>query len=64
MGKIIKTLGIIIVLALTSCSTNYRVISKTECKCPHKYSYEISHNQDTIVMETNHLYELGDKHKK
>lgn len=54
---------LISLLILTSCSTKYKVISKEECRCILKYNYEIINKQDTIIMQSNKLYYIGDKCK-
>jgi len=54
---------LISLIILTSCSTKYKIISKEECRCILKYNYEITHKQDTIIMQSNKLYKVGDKCK-
>ncbi len=54
---------ILSLLILTSCSTRYTITNKQQCKCILKYEYEMINKQDTITMQSNKLYNVGDKMK-
>ena len=60
-GRILKV--ILLLLILTSCSTRYTITNKQQCKCILKYEYEMINKQDTITMQSNKLYNVGDKMK-
>ncbi len=52
---------ILSLLILTSCSTRYTITNKQQCKCILKYEYEVVNKQDTITMQSNKIYNVGDK---
>ena len=54
---------ILSLLILTSCSTRYTITNKQQCKCILKYEYEMINKQDTITIQSNKLYNVGDKMK-
>jgi hypothetical protein len=52
---------VLLLLILTSCSTRYTITNKQQCKCILKYEYEMINKQDTITIQSNKLYNVGDK---